>query len=96
MNRVNTGGGGGAGGGGGGSSAYERGGDARRLAEGCKFRILVSLWVLWAKRHHILPSRSRLGLQAKKYKIFIYCLCFNMISFRGQKKSSGHAQICLL
>ena len=41
------------GGGGGGDSAYEMGGDARRLAEGSKFRILVSLRVLWAKRHHI-------------------------------------------
>ena len=40
-------------GGGGGHSAYERGGDARRLASGCKFRILVSLTVFWAKRHHI-------------------------------------------
>ena len=30
-------------------SAYERGGDARRLA----FQILVSLRVFWAKRHHI-------------------------------------------
>jgi len=26
---------------GGGDSAYERGGDARRLAKGCKFQILV-------------------------------------------------------
>ena len=32
--------------GGGGDSAYERGGDVRRLAEGCKFRILVSLRVI--------------------------------------------------
>ena len=52
------GGGGGArnergGGGGGGGSAYERGGDARRFAKGCKFRILVSLRVFWANRHHI-------------------------------------------
>ena len=37
----------------GGDSAYERGGDARRLASGCKFRILVSLRVFWAKRRHI-------------------------------------------
>ena len=37
----------------GGDSAYEMGGDARRLAEGSKFRILVSLRVFWAKRHHI-------------------------------------------
>ena len=41
--------------GGGGDSTYERGGDARLLAEGCKFWILVSLRVFWAKRHHILP-----------------------------------------
>ena len=38
---------------GGGDSAYERDGDARRLASGCKFRILVSLRVFWGKRHHI-------------------------------------------
>ena len=38
---------------GGGDSAYEMGGDARRLAEGSKFRILVSLKVFWAKRYHI-------------------------------------------
>ena len=36
-----------------GDSAYERGWDARRLAQGCKFRILVSLRVFWAKSHHI-------------------------------------------
>ena len=28
----------------------ERGGDARRLTWGCKFQILVSLRVFWAKR----------------------------------------------
>ena len=42
-----------AGWGGGGKSAYERGRDACRLAYGCKFRILVSLRVFWANRHHI-------------------------------------------
>ena len=36
-----------------GDSAYERGGDARRLAQGCEFRILVSLRVFWAKHHYI-------------------------------------------
>ena len=41
--------------GGGGDSAYEGGGDARRVAEGCKLRILVSFRVFWAKRQHILP-----------------------------------------
>ena len=40
-------------GGGEGDSAYESGGDARRLAYGCKFRIFVSLKVFWAERHHI-------------------------------------------
>ena len=39
--------------GGGGNSAYERGGDACRLVYGCKFRVLVSLRVFWANRHHI-------------------------------------------
>ena len=34
--------------GGGGESAHERGGDARHLASGCKFRKLVSLRVFWA------------------------------------------------
>ena len=42
---------------GGWGSTCESGGDARRLAQGCKFRILVSLRVFWAKRHH-----SREGL----------------------------------
>jgi len=32
---------------------YERGGNARRLAQGCKFPILISLRVFWAKRHYI-------------------------------------------
>ena len=41
--------------GGGGGLAYERTGDARRLAKGYKFRILVSLRVFWAKRHHMWP-----------------------------------------
>ena len=32
----------------------------------------------------------------KNIKYIIYCLCFNMVSFRGQKKSLNHAQISLL
>ena len=39
--------------GGGGDTVYERGGDARRLAYGCKFRILVSLKVFLAKHYYI-------------------------------------------
>ena len=38
---------------GGGGLPYEMDGDARRLAWGCKFRILVSLRVLWAKCHYL-------------------------------------------
>ena len=34
-----------------GDSPYERGGYARRLAEESKFRILVSVRVVWAKRY---------------------------------------------
>ena len=37
----------------GGGLPYERGGDARRLAYECKFQILVSLRVFWAKHHYI-------------------------------------------
>ena len=36
-----------------GGTPYQRGGDAFRLAQGCQFRILVSLGVFWAKRHYI-------------------------------------------
>ena len=39
--------------GGGGALAYEKGGNAHRLGYGCKFRILVSLGVIWGKRHHV-------------------------------------------
>ena len=62
----------------GGDSAYESGGDARRLSQGCKFRILVSFRVFWANRHHIQPWRSRLGLHAKKYKnLYLICVFLN-------------------
>ena len=40
---------------------YETDGNARCLAEGCKFWILVSLWVFQAKRQYFKPPRSRLG-----------------------------------
>ena len=77
----------------GGNSAYERGGDAH-LAQGYKFRILVSLRVFWAKRHHIQPQRSRLGLHAKKYKNMCI-VCVLTWSLLGVKKSLGYAQIGL-
>ena len=40
-------------GGRGGGLPYERGGDARRLAYGCKFRVLVSLRVFITKHEEI-------------------------------------------
>ena len=41
----------------------ETDGDARRLAQGCKFWILVSLRVFRAKRQYFKPPRSRLGFR---------------------------------
>ena len=45
----------------------------------------------------IIFSRERLvyGCTRKNIKMYIYCLCFNMVSFRGQK-SLSHTQIGLL
>ena len=58
---------GGRGGGGeGGESAYERGRDACRLAQGCKFWILVSQRVLWAKRHHYLAVKISFRVAREK------------------------------
>ena len=48
---------------GGGELLYETDGDARRLAKGCKFWILVSLRVFRAKRQYFKPPRSRLGFR---------------------------------
>ena len=42
---------------------YETDGDARRLAYGCKFWILVSLRVFRAKRQYFKVPRSRLGFR---------------------------------
>ena len=54
---------------------YERGGgDTRRLTWGCKFQILVSLRVFWAKRllYLVLKVSFRSELHMKKYKKIIY------------------------
>ena len=45
----------------GGRLPCETDGDARRLAWGCKFWILVSLRVFRTKRQYFKPPRSRLG-----------------------------------
>ena len=51
---------------------------------GAKFQILVSLRVFLAKRHQLF---SREGLvHVKKMLKYVYCLCFNMVSFQGQNK----------
>ena len=47
----------------GGGLPYETDGDARRLAQGCKFLILVSLRLFRAKRQYFKPPRSRLGFR---------------------------------
>ena len=72
---------------------WPRGGGGLHIWKG--FRILVSLRVFWAKRHHIYPWRSRLGLHAKKYEN-IYIVCVLTWSLLGVKKSLSHAQISLL
>ena len=51
---------------GGGDSPYEIGGDARRLAWGCKFPILVSFRVFWAKRHHHLAVKVSFRVASEK------------------------------
>ena len=53
----------------GGGLPYETDGDARLLAQGCKFWILVSLRVFRAKRQYFKPPRSRLGFH-KELEIY--------------------------
>ena len=56
-------------GGRGGPLPYGRGRDARRLAQGYTFRILVFLRVIWGKCHYIISRKGLfLGLHGKKYK----------------------------
>ena len=47
---------------------YETDGDARRLAKGCKFWILVSLRVFQVKRQYFMPPRSRLGFHEERHE----------------------------
>ena len=69
-----------------GDSAYEKGGDARRLALGCKFSDFGHLGC--SGQNTIIFSREGLvyGCKQKNIKIYIICLCFNMVSFGGQKE----------
>ena len=53
-------------GGGGEGLVYKKVGGSRRLAWGCKFQLLVSLGVLRKNHKYSEPSRSLLGLHAKK------------------------------
>ena len=68
---------------GGGGLIYETDGDARRLADGCKFWILVLLRVFRAKRQYFKPLRSRLGFheetqnlrEEKQKSNFLFSFC---------------------
>ena len=87
---------------GGGGLPYETDGDARRLAQGYKFWILVSLRVFRAKHQYFKLPKSRLGFCAetrnyakrKRSQIFFFLL-FQQ-SLLGVKFCLRHAQIGLL
>ena len=68
---------------------YKSGGDALRLALGCKFQILVSLRLFEMESYYICPFRYRLVLCIKK---FIKCpdTDHTEISLRGQFKLEAH------
>ena len=68
---------------------YKSGGDALRLALGCKFQILVSLRLFGMESYYICPFRYRLVLCIKK---FIKCpdTDHTEISLRGQFKLEAH------
>ena len=63
---------------------YETDRDARRLAWGCKFWILVALRMFRAKRQYLKPPRSRLGFRKEtqnyakrnRSQIFFFLLFF--------------------
>ena len=84
---------------------YETDGDAGRLAQGCKFWILVSLRVFRAKRRYFKPPRSRLGFREEtqnyakrnRSQIFFFLFFFFLKrSLLGVKICLSHAQIGLL
>ena len=54
-------------GGRGGELPYKSGGDALRLALGCKLQILVSLRLFGMENYYICPFRYRLVLCIKKF-----------------------------
>ena len=83
------------------SEGTRMGGDARRLAWGCKFRILISLRVFRAL-YLAAKVSFRVARKLKKFKIYIFNMyIFNsfhlmyikvfVVSCRG-KKCLGHAQ----
>ena len=78
----------------GGGLICETDGDARRLAQACKFWNLVSLRVFWAKRQYFKPPRSRLGFreETKNYAkrnrsqiLFFLLFFFFKLSLLGSK-----------
>ena len=75
----------------GGGLPFETDGDARRLAEGCKFWILVSLRVFRAKRQYFKPPGSRLGFREElemyddAFKNYVAIKAFNDYVFISLK-----------
>ena len=84
----------------GGDSIYERGGDARRLALGCKFQSLVSLRGGLGKTPLYLAVKVsfRVALEEilKKYIFNSFYLLNSCNQSLGVKKRLCHAQIGLL
>ena len=77
----------------GGGLIFETDGDACRLAQGCKFWILVLLRVFLAKRQYFKPPRSRLGFREEtKNSNFLFSSFFSFLSglFQGQNLLMPH------
>ena len=82
-----------------GGLSYETDGDARRLAWGCKFWILVSLKVFWAKRQYFMYAcigyDDHVFIPLQPAHCMSY-LCVFKRSPLGAKFCLNHAQIGLL
>ena len=71
---------------GGGRLPYEIDGDARRLALGCKFWILVSLRVFQAQHQYMKPPRNtELREQEQKLNFLFNSFCFRICVPSGEK-----------
>ena len=73
---------------------YERGGDARRLAQGCKFRVQSYLGCFW--QNAIIFSCNGLFQDCTRRNTNKLFVCVLKWSFLGVKTGLGNAQIGLL